>query len=184
MEFFPDKNRLNSTTCFWQIWYSSFNVCRVVQRTGSCTIFHFSVILCDAVVSGWILVLQSLYSGDAFDFWRQCREISNIQIFPFSYSHPFSLSQRQKNLQSLREMIVPPRAIKVYRQKKWVSIQSYELVPGDIISLSRSSTCPADVVLISGTCVVNEAMLTGESTPKMKVSFHSNYMNEWNQMIL
>lgn len=69
-------------------------------------------------------------------------------------------------------MVVPPTFVKVYRQKKWISIQSYELVPGDLISLGRGSSefvCPADILLLSGSCVVNEAMLTGESTPRLKV---------------
>jgi P-type E1-E2 ATPase len=37
------------------------------------------------------------------------------------------------------------------------------LVPGDIVSVtgSENTTCPCDLLLLSGSCVVNEAMLTG-----------------------
>lgn len=77
------------------------------------------------------------------------------------------------NLKILRGMALPPQPVTVYRSNKWLQISSYELVPGDIVSLGKSSTsefiCPCDMLLLSGTCVVNEAMLTGESTPHLKV---------------
>lgn len=36
------------------------------------------------------------------------------------------------------------------------------------VALVTVQVCPCDAVIISGTCVVNEAMLTGESTPHLK----------------
>ena len=67
----------------------------------------------------------------------------------------------------------------LHHQKRWVKVTSTDLVPGDLISLYHSGKspapgtaavmCPADVLLLKGSCVVNEAMLTGESVPQQKV---------------
>ena len=48
---------------------------------------------------------------------------------------------------------------------------SKELVPGDVLLLPTSGgyMMECDAVLIEGTCVVNESMLTGESIPITKV---------------
>ncbi|XP_075056987.1 putative cation-transporting ATPase 13A4 [Mixophyes fleayi] len=49
-------------------------------------------------------------------------------------------------------------------------IKSKYLVPGDVIILpEKKCNLPCDAILISGGCVVNESMLTGESVPVTKV---------------
>ena len=52
-----------------------------------------------------------------------------------------------------------------------VELSSAELVPGDYVLLPTNGgyTVECDVVLVEGSCVVNESMLTGESIPVTKV---------------
>ncbi|XP_078510337.1 putative cation-transporting ATPase 13A4 [Lissotriton helveticus] len=48
-------------------------------------------------------------------------------------------------------------------------IESQDLVPGDVFLLPQKKLYfPCDAILISGSCVVNEGMLTGESVPVTK----------------
>ena len=87
-------------------------------------------------------------------------------------------------------MSVAPYAIQVYRDSKWSEIQSDKLLPGDVVSVGASSlstaidarltpltarvgtetVVPADILLVNGAVIVNEAMLSGESTPLLKES--------------
>ena len=53
-------------------------------------------------------------------------------------------------------------------------ISSVELVPGDVILLPITGgfIMECDAILVEGSCVVNESMLTGESIPITKVIFY------------
>jgi cation-transporting P-type ATPase 13A2 len=47
-------------------------------------------------------------------------------------------------------------------------VDSSELVPGDVIEIPEMTSMPCDLVLLTGSCIVNESMLTGESIPVIK----------------
>ncbi|CAI2726639.1 unnamed protein product [Schistosoma spindalis] len=83
-----------------------------------------------------------------------------------------SLVQQQlKNLSEIRSMSEKPYNIYVYRQKKWVRVRTDQLIAGDIVSISENDQkfcIPADLLLLRGTCIVDESMLTGESVPVSK----------------
>ncbi|ETV94386.1 hypothetical protein, variant 1 [Aphanomyces invadans] len=89
------------------------------------------------------------------------------------------VKQRQHNMGLLRQMRRPPVRMYVYRMKKWTEITSRSLLPGDICSIGRSKPIyrgqdmtepivPCEMLLLHGGCVVNEAMLSGESIPLRK----------------
>ncbi|KAF9000770.1 endoplasmic reticulum Ca-transporting P-type ATPase [Hymenopellis radicata] len=81
--------------------------------------------------------------------------------------------QRVRTLSEFRTMAVAPYPIQCFRDGKWKEVQTDKLLPGDVVSVSRQqteTTAPADILLVHGTCIVNEAMLSGESTPLLKES--------------
>ena len=50
------------------------------------------------------------------------------------------------------------------------------ILPGDVVSIGRSTgengddkSVPADMLILAGSAIVNEAILTGESSPHWKV---------------
>lgn len=70
-------------------------------------------------------------------------------------------------------MSITPFQVYVYRSREWLQVSTSELLPGDIISITRTKddyATPCDLLLLGGTAIVNEAMLSGESTPLLKES--------------
>ena len=61
-------------------------------------------------------------------------------------------------------------SVKVLRSENFESIESVDLVPGDLIEINSQMEIPCDLVLINGGCIVEEGMLTGESVPVIKDS--------------
>ena len=81
--------------------------------------------------------------------------------------------QRQRTLNEFRGMSIQPYPLWVYRQKKWELDSSDKLLPGDLVSVDRTKEdggVACDMLLVEGTAIVNEAMLSGESTPLLKDS--------------
>jgi cation-transporting ATPase 13A1 len=81
--------------------------------------------------------------------------------------------QRQRTLTEFRGMGIKPYEIWVFRQNKWLETHSDKLLPGDLVSVGRTkedSGVACDMLLVEGSAIVNEAMLSGESTPLLKDS--------------
>lgn len=48
------------------------------------------------------------------------------------------------------------------------TVPSNDLVPGDVIVVPEGLKMPCDAIQLTGSSIVNEAMLTGESIPVIK----------------
>ncbi|EIN05518.1 endoplasmic reticulum Ca-transporting P-type ATPase [Punctularia strigosozonata HHB-11173 SS5] len=84
-----------------------------------------------------------------------------------------TVTQRLNTLKEFRTMSITPFPIQCLRNAQWTVVQTDELLPGDVVSIVRQqneTSVPADILLVKGSCIVNEAMLSGESTPLLKES--------------
>lgn len=133
---------------------------------------------------------------------------SAFSLFSVLMFEATTVFQRLKALQALRGMGNPSRLVYVLRCRQWIQVDTNQLLPGDICSLTRvkphhakqivkkdgtkdekekkpalkgplldegGDIVPADLLLLRGSCVVNEASLTGESVPQMKEGLAADY---------
>ncbi|KAI8150400.1 ATPase [Fennellomyces sp. T-0311] len=80
-----------------------------------------------------------------------------------------TLIETKQTMKRMRDMSRFECSVRTFRNGSWRAISSTELVPGDLIDLADLHTVPCDAMLISGDCILNESMLTGESVPVSKV---------------
>jgi cation-transporting ATPase 13A1 len=97
--------------------------------------------------------------------------LAMLMLFESTVTHT-----RLRTLADMRKLVTPMQAVLVHRMGRWERVEGHRLVPGDVVSVGRplgsvDADCavPADLLLLSGSCIVNEAVLTGESTPQWKV---------------
>jgi len=117
------------------------------------------------------------------EYW-QYSLFTLFMIFSFEGATVFT---RLKNMNMLRGMSNAAHPVKVYRGREWLEINTEQLVPGDLFSLTGgnkevadSDIVPCDCLLLRGSAVLNEATLTGESIPQMKEGlneFGDNLLN-------
>lgn len=102
-------------------------------------------------------------------YYRSCIILGILAILAIY----MELHDTIKNLERLREMAYYECPITVKRIDNegntiFPSIESSDLVPGEIILVPEGYKMPCDAILLNGECVMNEAMLTGESIPAIK----------------
>ncbi len=54
---------------------------------------------------------------------------------------------------------------RVKRDGAWIDAPAADLVPGDIVQVSLGDVIPADVLIVDGSLLLDQSMLTGESIP-------------------
>lgn len=116
----------------------------------------------------YVFQIFSIFLWLADDYYYYAFCIFLISILSISES----LIETRSTFQRMRKMSKFECDVRVWRNGFWKEINSDDLVPGDIYEVSDPSLSifPCDSILLTGDCIVNEAMLTGESVPVSKVS--------------
>lgn len=87
-----------------------------------------------------------------------------------------SAIETHHNMQRLSGIAYFKCDVKVLRGGEFRKVSSTDLVPGDVLVV-QPGVLPCDAVLLSGECIVDENLLTGESVPVRKVrTIQGNYL--------
>ncbi|KAK3076522.1 hypothetical protein LTS18_012784, partial [Coniosporium uncinatum] len=105
-----------------------------------------------------------LWSLDSYYYYAACIFIISV------VSIASTLIETRATMRRLREISRFECDVRVLRNGFWRYVESSELVPGDIYEVTDPNLgqFPCDSLLLSGDCIVNESMLTGESVPVSK----------------
>lgn len=106
-----------------------------------------------------------LWSLDQYYYYAACIFIISV------ISITTTLIETKATMRRLREISRYECDVRVLRNGFWRYVESSELVPGDVYEVTDPNLAqfPCDSLLLSGDCIVNESMLTGESIPVSKV---------------
>ncbi|XP_030760094.1 probable cation-transporting ATPase 13A3 isoform X2 [Sitophilus oryzae] len=87
-----------------------------------------------------------------------------------------SIIQTRKNQKNLKGTVSSTSTVTVKRgHDTYEEISTLDLVPGDLIVIPKlGCEMYCDAVLLSGSAIVNESMLTGESVPVTKTALENN----------
>ncbi|KAG6577845.1 Cation-transporting ATPase [Phytophthora cinnamomi] len=80
----------------------------------------------------------------------------------------FNIYAKRSMLASVVQMTHYVADVTVKRDGEWTTIKSSDLAPGDLVRVAENWELPCDLVIVKGSTVCDESMLTGESMPVQK----------------
>ncbi|KAF4677240.1 hypothetical protein FOZ60_017455, partial [Perkinsus olseni] len=81
------------------------------------------------------------------------------------YRALFIVRRGQKKIAAMAKL---ESRVKVLRSGEWIEIGSHGVVIGDLLRVEEGEPLPCDGVIVQGSIIVNESMLTGEPMPIQK----------------
>ena len=119
---------------------------------------------------------ERLFEILSFAIWFYSAYNLSYIIFVFTIiSTVINVYEEKRLFQRIKEISIYTCKVNVYRKKTEdetvtpIKIDSSDLVPGDLYEIPEDGKyLPCDTVLINGSVIVNESLLTGDSTPIIK----------------
>lgn len=115
----------------------------------------------------YVFQIASLFLWSVDEYYYYAAAIFLISVISITTT----LIETKATMKRLREVSRFECEIRVLRNGFWTHVDSSELMPGDVYEVTDPALAqfPCDSLLLSGDCIVNESMLTGESIPVSKI---------------
>ncbi|DAZ98785.1 TPA: hypothetical protein N0F65_004001 [Lagenidium giganteum] len=122
-----------------------------------------------SLVSAEILRFFYIYQVLCYAVWLLYGHVvAFLNLAIVVVSATVNIRSKRKLVASVLETRQPTVGVGVMRDGMWQTIKHIDLVPGDLVRVDEGAAVPCDLVLIQGSAVCDESMLTGESIPVLK----------------
>ena len=100
-------------------------------------------------------------------YWQVALPFTGV----IAFSAILSMWVQRQNAKSLAQLSRVGTMCQILRSGTWKEAHNATLVPGDVIQVGSGGwIVPCDVAILSGTCIMDESGLTGESMPQQKIA--------------
>jgi cation-transporting ATPase 13A3/4/5 len=170
-QFQADKISFNDLA---QVWGKGLN-----NQAYQDNLTYYGENMTDIGAKGFLLICAEEASNPFYLF-----QVFSVIVWCFDFYYVYSgiiaffsitsiittAIEKKRNRTRIREMSFFECQVLVHRNngKQPERMSSKFLVPGDVFEVPEQFKVPCDAILLTGTCIMNEAMLTGESIPVIK----------------
>ncbi|MBI2034099.1 MAG: HAD-IC family P-type ATPase, partial [Candidatus Liptonbacteria bacterium] len=126
---------------------------------------NMSVLIATGVLAAYLFSVVLTLTGTSETFYEAAALLVTFVLF----GHWMEMRSRRGTSDALRALfdLVPPQA-RVIRGGRELTVQSSEIVHGDIVVLKPGDKVPVDGVVAEGESAIDESLVTGESIPVFK----------------
>jgi predicted P-type ATPase len=161
---------LSSTVCASQVYGSN----AMQLQLPSFFLFQFFCVILWSLDEYWYYAILTLVAIIIFEATMAYNRIQSLQrLHRVSEKHKNQRIDVKRSCSSSSSSNRNNNSI-LSEEMQWMTIFVSELLPGDWIRFSENDhfpiPIPADILLMNGTAVCDEALLTGESIPQLKQS--------------
>jgi predicted P-type ATPase len=101
-------------------------------------------------------------------YYTDYKWVAALNLVVIVLSAAVNIYTKRSMLSSIVTMTQYQTDVEVFRNDKWKTVESGDLVPGDLVRISENWELPCDLVIVKGSTICDESMLTGESMPVQK----------------
>ncbi|MCO5602078.1 hypothetical protein L7F22_056205 [Adiantum nelumboides] len=101
-------------------------------------------------------------------FWNSYLFVAALMAVVVCVSAAITIYTKHRSQLSIAKLTRYVTQVNVLRNQTWSSVDSRDIVPGDVVKVADDWLLPCDLVIIRGSCICDESALTGEAKPVQK----------------
>ena len=150
------------------------NICKFDYKLLNYYFYKAELVL---LIMGIALAGIEMYCGSQFYFFFLTAFILIIFIYQYVSNKNFSLENDETIDPANKQLKVKRRYMSQQENKDFCYINFVDLLPGDLIYLTKGDEVPCDGIILEGECLIGNSMVNGSINEMFKKALDNNSFN-------